>query len=86
VDGAGNLLDKVTVVDAGQVLRDVAQGTYTVDDDCTGELIVQIPGPPFQLTWDLLVADLEGGNRGSEFYAISTVPGAVSTFKAKRIR
>ncbi len=86
MDGAGNLSDKVTVVGPDGVLRDLAQGTYTVNADCTGELIVQIPGPPFQLTWDLVVADLQGGNGGSEFYAISTVPGAVSTFTAKRIR
>jgi hypothetical protein len=64
----------------------VAQGTYTINPNCKGELTIPIPGPPFQLTWDLVVADLQGVAQGKEFYAVGTVPGAVSTFTAKRIQ
>jgi len=42
--------------------------------------------PPFRLDFDLVVADLQGAAQGKGFYAIGTVPGAVSTFTAKRIR
>jgi hypothetical protein len=86
LDGAGSLIDKVTVSDGGQVQREDAQGTYTDNADCRGDLTIPIPGPPFQLTWDLVVADLEGAAQGKEFYAIGTVPGAASTFTAKRIQ
>jgi hypothetical protein len=85
MDGTGNLSDNVTATSPDGV-RDLATGTYTVNADCTGELAIQIPTPPFQLTWNLVVADLKGGHRATEFYAIGTVPGAVSTFTAKRIR
>jgi hypothetical protein len=86
LDGAGSLTDRVTLSGNGEVSREVAQGTYTINADCRGELTIQIPGPPFQLTWDLVVADLQGAAQGKEFYAIGTVPGAVDTFTAKRIQ
>jgi hypothetical protein len=86
LDGAGHLLDRVTASDNGAVHREVAQGAYTISPDCRGELTIPIPAPPFQLTWDLVMADLQGTAQGKEFYAINTVPGAVSTFTAKRIR
>ena len=82
LDGAGNLTDRVTLSGNGEVSREVAQGTYTINADCRGELTIQIPGPPFQLTWDLVVAELQGAAKGKEFYAIGTVPGAVDTFTA----
>jgi len=86
LDGAGNLTDRVTLSGNGEVSREVAQGTYTINADCRGELTIQTPGPPFQLTWDLVVAELQGAAKGKEFYAIGTVPGAVDTFTAKRIQ
>jgi len=86
LDGAGNLTDRVTLSGNGEVFREVAQGTYTINADCRGELTIQSPGPPFQLTWDLVVAELQGASKGKEFYAIGTVPGAVDTFTAKRIQ
>lgn len=67
LDGAGNLTDRVTLSGNGEVSREVAQGTYTINADCRGELTIQIPGPPFQLTWDLVVADLQGAAKGKEF-------------------
>jgi len=84
LDGAGNLTDRVTLSGNGEVSREVAQGTYTINADCRGELTIF--GPPFQLTWDLVVAELQGAAKGKEFYAIGTVPGAVDTFTAKRIQ
>jgi hypothetical protein len=86
LDGAGNLTDRVTVSDNGHVHREVAQGTYSISADCRGQLTIPVPGPLSQLTWDLVVAELQGAAQGKQFYAISTVPGVASTFTAKRIQ
>jgi hypothetical protein len=86
LDGAGNLTDRVTVSDNGHVHREVAQGTYSISSDCKGRLTIPVPGPPLQLTWDLVVAELQGAAQGKEFYGISTVPRVASTFTAKRIQ
>lgn len=89
LDGRGNLSDKITLSDNGQVVRRVQPGTYKVNDDCTGEMTIIVPDLPFPLTFDLVLAELQGAAQGSkEFYAIGSVTpnGGVVTFTAKRIQ
>jgi hypothetical protein len=86
LDGAGNFSDRITFSANGQIIQTVHYGTYTVNADCTGEMIRLLPEPPFQLLFDLVVADVRGGDEGSEFYTIGTTPGGVNTSTAKRIR
>jgi len=86
LDGWGNLSNKVTRSINGQISRGVDSGTYTVNADCTGTITIATPNPPFQLTFDLVVADLQGARQGKEFYIIATTPGGVVTSTAKRIQ
>src|SRR5215204_2763790 len=57
LDGAGNLTHKVTRSNGGNISRGNDVGTYTVNADCTGTMTIATPNPPFQLTFDLVVAD-----------------------------
>ena len=84
LDGAGGLTNKVTVNRNGQIQQNFDNGTYAVNADCTGTMSITIPGPPFQLTFNLVVADLQG-NQANEFYFIGTTPSVV-THTAKRIQ
>jgi len=86
LDGAGNLTNKVTRSNNGVISRGVDNGTYTVNADCTGTITITTPNPPFQLTFDLVVADLQGARQGKEFYFIATTPGGAVTSTAKRIQ
>ena len=79
LDGSGSLLNDVTVSRNTVITRNVDPGTYTIGEDCTGHMTINIVEPPFQLTFDLVVAD-----NGNEFYAIATTPSVV-TFGAKRV-
>jgi hypothetical protein len=83
MDGEGGLTNKVTVNRNGQVARNFDTGTYTVNEDCTGTMTINIPTAPFQLTFDLVISDFHG-NQGSELYFIQT-GGSVVTHTAKRI-
>ena len=84
MDGMGNLSNDVTVSRNGQIFRNVDPGTYDLNADCTGNMTIAIAEPPFQLNFDLVVADLVGVN-GREFYFIATTPSVV-THTAKLIR
>ncbi len=86
MDGTGNLTNKVTRSNNGQISRGFDSGTYNVNSDCTGTITVVMPNPPFQLTFDLVVADLQGAAQGKEFYFIATTPGGAVTASAKRIQ
>jgi hypothetical protein len=79
LDDGGTLTHDVTVSNNGLILRDVDHGTYTVNKDCKGTMTINIPVPPFQLNFDLVVAD-----GGEEFYIIGTTPSVV-TVGAKRL-
>ena len=79
LDGSGTLLNDVTVSRNGVITRNLDHGTYTINEGCTGSMTINIAEPPFQLTFDLVVAD-----KGNEFYAIATTPSVV-TFGAKRV-
>jgi uncharacterized protein YdeI (BOF family) len=84
LDGAGNLSNKATVSLNGQIQQNIDSGTYNVNADCTGTMTITIPNPPFQLHFNLVVADLQGV-QGKEFYFIGTDP-SVLTHTAKRIQ
>jgi hypothetical protein len=84
LDGTGNLTNKITVSRNGQISQNLDSGTYTVNPDCTGTMAITIPTPPFQLTFNLVVADMQG-NHGREFYFIATT-NSVVTHTAKRIQ
>jgi hypothetical protein len=84
LDGAGSLSNDVTVSRNGQIFRNIDPGTYALNPDCTGTMTISITEPPFQLNFDVVVADLQGPE-GREFYFIATTPSVV-THTAKRIR
>lgn len=86
LDGAGHISFQVTISSNGQISRQVQLGTYTVKADCTGEMTLQPTDLPFPLTNDLVVAALDDGAQGKEFYAIGATPGGIQTFTAKRIQ
>lgn len=85
MDGAGNISNNATASNNGQILQNVSYGTYNINADCTGRMTIVIPVPPFQLTFNLFVADLQGAGQGKEFYFIGTTPSVV-THTAKRIQ
>lgn len=80
LDGSGSLSNDVTVSRNGAISRNVDPGTYTVNEDCTGTMTIIISEPPFQLTFDLVVAD-----GGKEFDLIATTPSVV-TIGARQLR
>jgi hypothetical protein len=86
LDGAGNVSFEVTISVNGQISRQVQLGTYTLKADCTGQLTTQPTDLPFPISNDVVVASLDDGGEGKEFYAIGATPGGVQTFTAKRIQ
>jgi hypothetical protein len=86
IDGTGSLSNKVSTSFNGQIRQNTVFGSYTVNTDCTGTITVTLPAPPFQLNFDLVVADLRGPRAGDEFYFIATDAGTAITHTAKRIR
>jgi hypothetical protein len=79
LDADGTLTNDVTVSRNGVILSSVDHGTYTVNEDCKGKMTINIATAPFQLNFDLVVA--EGGK---EFYTIATTPSVV-TANARRV-
>jgi hypothetical protein len=81
-DGFGNLTNAATTSTNGNIVSGVATGTYSVNDDCTGQIAVPSvsnpSGPP--LTFNLAIAD-----RGDEIYFIATRAPAVLSGVGKRI-
>jgi len=80
MDGAGGLSTQVTRSINGTISSGVDTGTYNVNSDCTGTMTHG------SLTFDLVVADLQGAGQGKEFYFIATTPGGTVTATAKRIQ
>jgi hypothetical protein len=86
LDGAGHASFEVTISSNGQISRQVQLGTYTVNAGCTGQITLQPTDLPFPISNDLVVASLEDGAQGKEFYAIGATPGGIQTLTAKRIQ
>lgn len=79
-DGDGNLTNQSTASNNGVIQSGLRQGTYTVNEDCTGTLQVVLPFPPYARNHNLVISD-----KGDSFYMIGTDPSVV-TFEAKRLR
>lgn len=79
LDGRGGLVNDITVSRNGQISQNVDNGTYSIGENCKGTMIINISTPPFQLTFDVVVAD-----GGDEFLFIATTPSVV-THEAKRL-
>jgi hypothetical protein len=78
-DGSGNLTNAATTSTNGNILTGVTGGTYSVNEDCTGQMsFTSVSGPP--LTFNFVIAD-----RGDEFYIIATRAPAVLSGVGKRI-
>ena len=73
LDGSGNLATAGTISINGVVSSNVNSGTYSVNEDCTGKMTILLQVAPFQLNFDLVVAD-----KGREFYLIATTPSVVT--------
>ena len=86
LDGAGSLSNKVSASFNGRIQQNTVVGNYTVNADGTGTITVTLPGPPFELHFDLVVADAREPGAGDEFYFISTDAGTAITHSARRIR
>ena len=86
LDGTGGLSNQVSASFNGRIQQNTVVGNYTVNADCTGTITVTLPGPPFQLHFDLVIADTRGTAAGDEFYFISTDAGTAITHTARRIR
>jgi len=77
-DGAGNLTASDTVSVNGTVIRRAISGTYSVNADCTGQLVF---ADNFGQTTHL---DFVVTQNRQEFSFIQTDPGAVTTGSAKK--
>ena len=86
IDVAGSLSNKVSASFNGRIQQNTVAGSYTVNADCTGTITVILPAPPFQLNFDLVVAEARGSDAAVEFYFISTDAGTAITHTARRIR
>ncbi|HSI87744.1 MAG TPA: hypothetical protein VK918_01730 [Pyrinomonadaceae bacterium] len=86
LDGMGNLTNKVTRSNNGTISRGVDVGTYNIDSDCTGTITIVTPNPPFQLTFDVVISQMLGARRATEFVFIATTPGGVVAASAKQVR
>lgn len=65
-DGAGNVTTTATSIFNGFIVPVTQKGTYTVNDDCTGEVVFPLGGYPIVITSD-----------GREIRGIQTYPSGV---------
>lgn len=77
-DGVGNVSGRDTNSFGGDVTRNPTTGTYTVDRDCTGTLIVNLSNG-FVINNDIVIVD-----GGKEIFLIQTNPGTIVTGVMKR--
>jgi len=78
-DGRGNTDATGTLSANGNVVQVKIQGTYVVNPDCTGSLIVNVS--PFGITHH---ADFVIDDDGTELRAIFTDPGLVQSTVSKK--
>ena len=80
-DGKGNTQATATVSVNGNVFHVTIQGTYVVNSDCTGSMLLTVSAGPETYTNHV---DLVVVHSGAEFRAINTDPGSVITTDAKK--
>jgi hypothetical protein len=80
-DGVGNISGHDTTSVNGNIIRRTFSGTYTVNPDCTGSLIVNfLTGTPGRVSPnDFVIVE-----KGRELLLINTNPGEVILGNAKR--
>lgn len=80
-DGKGNTQASATVSVNGNVLRVTIKGTYTVNTDCTGSMLLTVSAGPETFTNHVDFVIVGGG---SAFRAINADAGAVITTTGKK--
>jgi hypothetical protein len=80
-DGKGNTQATATVSVNGNIFHVTIKGTYVVNSDCTGSMILTVSAGPetFINHVDFVIVD-----GGTAFRAINTDPGAVITTSGKK--
>lgn len=80
-DGKGNTLATATVSVNGNIFHVTIKGTYFVNSDCTGSMVLTVTAGPETFTNHVDLVLVQGGN---ELHAINTDPGSVITTIAKK--
>jgi hypothetical protein len=80
LDGNGHVSGAQTVNLNGNILRQTYTGTYTVNPDCTGSIILVGDNPPGLVSHSDFVID----DSGNETRTIQADPGAVITIVGRR--
>lgn len=80
-DGKGNTQATATVSVNGNIFHVTIKGTYVVNSDCTGSMVLTVSAGPETFTNHV---DLVVVNGGAEFRAINTDPGSIITTVGKK--
>ena len=80
-DGKGNTQATASVSVNGNVFHVSIKGTYVLNSDCTGSMILTVSAGPETFTNHVDLVIVNGGN---EFRAINTDPGSVITTVGKK--
>lgn len=78
-DGAGGLTNATVNSNNGIIIPGSNPGNYELNADCTGTMTIAAPFGA--LTFYIVV-----GDRGKQFYMISTVPRSVVTVEGRRVQ
>jgi len=80
-DGKGNTQATATVSVNGNILHVTIKGTYVVNSDCTGSMVLSVSAGPETFTNHVDLVIVKGG---TEFRAINTDPGSAITTVGKK--
>jgi hypothetical protein len=80
-DGKGNTQATATVSVNGNIFHVTIKGTYVLNSDCTGSMILTVSAGPETFTNHVDLVVVQGG---TEFRAINTDPGSVITTIGKK--
>jgi len=80
-DGKGDTQATATVSVNGNIFHVTIKGTYVVNSDCTGSMVLTVSAGPETFTNHVDLVVVPGG---AEFRAINTDPGSVITTDAKK--
>jgi hypothetical protein len=80
-DGKGNTQATATVSVNGNIFHVTIKGTYVVNSDCTGSMVLTVTAGPETFTNHVDLVLVQDGN---ELHAINTDPGSVITTIAKK--
>jgi hypothetical protein len=80
-DGKGDTQATATVSVNGNIFHVTIKGTYVVNSDCTGSMVLTVSAGPETFTNHVDLVVVHGG---AQFRAINTDPGSVITTDAKK--